>query len=113
VSTVIAVQVRKVDPPQFIAEDMDSLLEEFPGEWGGEQCDSCGCCAYTVEINVRNPKYPASDLIQNWQVRCSGDPDRAREYAEAGADPEQVEAVRTGCGTTYRLGRYDENEVAF
>jgi hypothetical protein len=113
---VIAVQVRQVDPPQFIAEDVDDLLERFPGEWGGEQCDNCGCCAYMIEpipgktIGLR----PAPlDLIQNWQVRCCGEPDTADRYEADGADPEQVEAVRNGCGTTYPLRRYHESQVAF
>jgi len=116
---VICTQVRSVDPPQFIAEDLADLHDRFPGEWGGEQCDACGCCAYTVE---RIPGVEYDDTILNrrlgsevlvWQVRCSGDPDLARQYAEDGAGKEQVLAVQQGCGATYRLMWKHENEVAF
>jgi hypothetical protein len=104
--TVIAVHVRKVDPPQFVAEDLESLE---PGEWSGEQCDSCGCCAYTIE---RNEAFPA-DFIQGWQARCCGDADEARRWADEGADPAQVEAIRTGCGAVYDLRYEPESRVAF
>jgi hypothetical protein len=33
--TVIAVQVRSVDPPQLIAEDMEELKQNYPGKWNG------------------------------------------------------------------------------
>lgn len=108
--TVIAVQVRSVDPPQFVAEDMDDLREQFPGEWGGEQCDSCGLTAYTIEPDPEfgNPTHPLG-----WRARCSGSEWLADEYKQGGADPEQVEAVRKGCGATYRLSIYNESEVQF
>jgi hypothetical protein len=116
---VICTQVRDCDPPQFIAEDLDGLHANFPGEWSGEQCDGCGCCAYSVE------RIPGSDFddtplsrrlgaeILLWQVRCCGEPDTADQWAAEGADPEQVEAVRNGCGATYRLMWKHENEVCF
>lgn len=108
--TVIAVQVRSVDAPQFVAEDMDELKEQFPGPWDGEQCDNCGCCAYTIEPDPRvgNPNHPIG-----WVARCSGEPDTADQYAADGADADQVEAVRNGCGATYQLRRLYASEVAF
>src|SRR5438046_44834 len=108
--TVIAVQVRSVDPPQFIAETMEDLRQQFPGAWAGEQCDNCGCCAYTIEAD---PTFDNDTVPMGWVARCSGDVDLAREYEEDGAGREQVLAVEHGCGTTYRLRLLHEGEVAF
>jgi hypothetical protein len=106
---VICVQVRSVDAPQHIADDMEDLLDRSSRFWSGEQCDSCGCCAYVIE---RNPVFP-DDLVQGWQVRCCGDADEAERWAREGADPEAVEAVRTGCGAVYDLRWEHESKVAF
>jgi hypothetical protein len=107
---VIAVQVRKVDAPQIVAETMQDLVDQFPGEWSGEQCDNCGCCAYTIEPDAT---FGNNTVPMGWVARCSGDVDLARQYAEDGAGKEQVLAVQDGCGTTYRLAWYHENQVAF
>jgi len=116
---VICTQVRDCDPPQFIAEDLDSLRANYPGWWSGEQCDNCGCCAYRVERipgSVVDPSPFTRRLgaeVYFWQVRCCGDAVEAQRWADEGADPEAVEAIRTGCGTTYRLEWKHENEVCF
>lgn len=108
--SVIAVHVRKIDPPQFVAEDMEGLVAEYPGKWGGEQCDNCGCCAYTIEAD---PTFGNDTVPMGWVARCSGDVDLARQYAEEGAGKEQVLAVEHGCGTQYRLRWYQEGQVQF
>jgi hypothetical protein len=107
--SVIAVQVRRVDPPQYVADDIEDLLDRSSRFWSGEQCDSCGCCAYVIERAVDY----SSGSVYGWQVRCCGEPDTAREYEAMGADQAQVDAVRTGCGATYRLGWYHESQVQF
>lgn len=111
--TVIAVQVRKVDPPQFVADDMTDLLERLDNtdrlDWDGEQCDSCGCWTYVIEHVEGKPL----DRITGWQVRCCGNADVAEDTKSMGGDPEQVEAIRTGCGATYMLRYLPEDEVAF
>lgn len=107
--TVICVQVRRVDPPQYVADDLEDMLERSSRYWSGEQCDNCGCCAYVIE---RNPHFP-DDFIQGWQIRCCGDADEARRWADEGASPEAVEAVRTGCGVVYDLRYERESRVAF
>jgi hypothetical protein len=98
--SVIAVRVRPSEsmsqfPPQFIAEDIEDLLERSSREWGGEQCDNCGCDGYVIE---RDPTFP-SDFPEGWVVRCSGS-----EYSDG---------FVKGCDTTYRLGWFPENQVAF
>lgn len=93
---VIAVQVREVDPPQFVAETMDDLREQFPGDWDGEQCDNCGCPGYTIE---RDPTFGNDTVPLGWVARCSG-----YTFADESAP---------GCGATYRLRWYPESEVAF
>ena len=107
--TVIAVQVRSVDPPQLVAEDMEELKAQFPGKWTGEQCDSCGCTVYTIE---RDPKFHG-DTVLAWTARCAGDEDMAKDWADMGADEAAVNATRTGCGAVYRLSFMEEEEVAF
>jgi hypothetical protein len=106
---VIAVQVRRVDPPQHVADDLEDLLDRSSRFWSGEQCDSCGCCAYVIE---RNPAFPA-DVVMGWQVRCCGDANEAQRWQDEGASPEAVEAVRTGCDAVYDLRWLHESQVAF
>lgn len=107
---VIGVHVRKVDPPQLVAEDMDDLLKMVGTVWGGEQCDSCGCCGYTIERRAN--QLGRKDAPAGYVARCSGQPDW-QEYEAMGADAEQVAAVRNGCGAVYSLRWYDEDEVAW
>lgn len=111
---VIAVTVRQGEP-QYVADDMSDLLEKADRlhrfEWYGEQCDSCGCSAYVVEEKPN--RHVRIDLMQSWQVRCSGNPDEAADLEADGADPDLIEAVRTGCGATYRLQRLPEKRVIF
>jgi hypothetical protein len=106
---VICVQVRRGDPPQHVADDIEDLLERSSRFWGGEQCDSCGCHSYVIE---RNPHFP-SDLVQGWQVRCCGDADEAQRWQGEGAEPASVEAIRTGCGAVYNLRWEHEDRVCF
>jgi hypothetical protein len=116
---VICTQVRDCDPPQFIAEDLDGLRANFPGEWSGEQCDGCGCVVYRVE-RIPGTSVDPSPLTRRlgaevlfWQVRCCGSDWDANNAKEMGADDEQVAAIRQGCGATYRLMWRRESEVCF
>jgi hypothetical protein len=113
-STVIAVQVRKVDPPQHLADDMEEFKDLYvplsqalishidqggnfvPGEWGGEQCDNCGCSGYRIE---RNSHFSPDD-IRGWVIVCDG--------AFYGTEDEVK-----GCGTRYMLHYLPEDNVQF
>jgi hypothetical protein len=107
---VIGVHVRKVDSPQLVAEDMEQLLGMVGEEWGGEQCDSCGCSAYTIERKAN--QLGRRDAPAGYVARCSGEDRLADEY-EAQGDHDTAEAVRKGCGTTYSLRWYDGDKVAW
>lgn len=108
--SVIAVQVRSVDAPQHIADDIEDLLDLSSRFWSGEQCDSCGCCAYVIE---RDPQVRFDFIPEGWVVRCCGDADEAERWQREGATPEAVQAIRTGCGARYSLRWYQEGQVAF
>jgi hypothetical protein len=105
--TVVAAHVRRIDPPQFVAETVDDLFEGM--EWSGEQCDNCGCYAYTVKRIGPLPEWHP----HAWVVECDGDPDEAEEWARDGAGEAQVKAVHEGCHTQYTLQWLSESEVCF
>lgn len=109
--TVIAVQVRASDPPQFVAQDMTDLeaLAWSGVNWTGEQCDSCGCSAYAIE---RDENFD-EDVIMGWRMRCCGDPAEAARWEREGAEPAAVAAWRTGCSATYPLRYLSEDLVTF
>jgi hypothetical protein len=101
-SNVIAAHVRKIDPPQFVAEDIEELLAKVGEDWSGEQCDSCGNCLYIIKHD------PAFEL------------DRVRKhnvanafYVECTRDDDEDLPEGVGCGTEYRLRWYDESQVCF
>jgi hypothetical protein len=80
---VIAVQVRSVDPPQLVTEDLADLADHTP--WDGEQCDSCGVSGYTLRL------FPGqrADRVTSWRMVCTGT-DYGDGYVE-------------GCGAEYLL----------
>jgi hypothetical protein len=80
---VIAVQVRSVDPPQLVAEDLADLVDHTP--FDSEQCDSCGCSGYTIRLLSGQP----ADRITSWYVVCTG-----TDFADGFVE---------GCGTEYHL----------
>jgi hypothetical protein len=81
--TVVAVRVRRVDPPQLVVEDLADLRDG--DEWAGEQCDSCGLPGYTIRLLPGQP----ADQITSWRVVCTG-----ADYGDEWLD---------GCSTEYRL----------
>jgi hypothetical protein len=107
--TVIAAHVRQVDPPQFVAEDLDDLFDMVGQEWAGEQCDNCGNSLYTVRFDSANfeaDKVKRHQAALAFYVECTPDKDLWERNGQE--IPEGV-----GCGTQYRLRWYHENEVAF
>lgn len=102
-SAVIAAHVRKIDPPQFIAEDLEELEAKVGEEWGGEQCDNCGNSLYIIG---RDYTFERRNHPRAFFVKCVPDHDM---WQDAGQEiPEGV-----GCGTEYRLAWYREEEVQF
>lgn len=98
-ASVRAFQPRKVDPPQFVAEDGDELAARVGEIIGGEQCDRCGNSAYRVDRVGHGSPEP----IYGFTARCVTDPDQ---------DPEQ-DGQFTGCGIGYPIGIWDEDAVTF
>lgn len=80
---VVAVQVRRVDAPQLVTEDLADLVDHTP--FDSEQCDSCGCSGYTIRLLPGQP----ADRITSWRVVCTG-----MDYGDGYVE---------GCGTDYRL----------
>jgi antirestriction protein ArdC len=87
---VWCVQVRKVDPPQFVAEIDDNLDDHVGGLVGFEQCDNCGNVAYEI----------VKDGKQYYAV-CTEDPD------------DEISRQFGGCGTRYRVRLEKARQVAF
>lgn len=90
-SSVRAFQPRKIDPPHFVAENVDDLEDMLGGFVGAEQCDGCGNSTYLIETD--GPKYIA---------RCAVDPTDSEEFRHPAP-----------CGTAYRIGIWDEDQVVF
>jgi hypothetical protein len=94
--SVRAFQPRKIDPPHFVAEDIDAL-EELEGSFvGGEQCDGCGNHSYQVRVRMIQPG------VRQFEAVCAVDPDESPEFRH----PEP-------CGTAYPITIWDEDEVVF
>jgi hypothetical protein len=99
---VIAAHVRSCDPPQFIAEDLDELIEKVDTEVSLEQCDNCGNSLYVIRRDANFDKV----IVIAFYVECVPDKDF---WTDNGLEiPEGV-----GCGTRYRLAWKSESEVAF
>jgi hypothetical protein len=81
--TVVAVQVRSVDPPQLVVQDLEDLVDG--NSLDGEQCDACGSSGYTIKLLAGQP----ADRITSWRVVCTG-----TDFADGFVE---------GCGTEYRL----------
>lgn len=83
-----------IDPPHFVAEDIDELaLKE--GEFvGAEQCDGCGNATYEIQVRMIQPG------VRQYEAVCKVDP----------TDDVQHPAP---CGAAYSIRIWDEEEVVF
>jgi hypothetical protein len=87
---VYAFHPRKVDPPQFVAEDVEYLDSMVGGFISGEQCDGCGNSSYRVE--TAHGKYSAVCEV----------PLYSHEFQHPAP-----------CGCRYAITTYDDSEVTF
>lgn len=95
-NSVRAFQPRQIDPPHFVAEDLEEL-EEKEGEWlGAEQCDGCGNSTYQIRVRMIQPG------VRQFEAVCAADPDDDPEFRHS--DP---------CGTAYKISIWDEDLVVF
>lgn len=99
---VRAFQPRKIDPPHFVAENLDELAERVGDLISGEQCDNCGNSCYRIERVGHGSPEP----IYGFSARCVTDPD-------LGPGPDNDEGQFTGCGRGYPISVWDEEEVVF
>lgn len=94
--SVRAFQPRKIDPPHFVAEDLDEL-EGREGEFlGAEQCDGCGNSTYEIRVRMIQPG------VRQFEAVCAVDPTDADEFRHS--DP---------CGTAYPIRIWDDELVVF
>lgn len=89
--SVRAFQPRSIDPPHFVAEDLNELQEKVGEFVNGEQCDGCGNSVY----EIREGKYGQYEAV------CAVE------------DPEGEFAHPAPCGHAYRITIWDEGEVVF
>ena len=94
--SVRAFQPRSIDPPQFVAETLDDLVELEGTFIGGEQCDGCGNHSYEVQVKMIAPG------TRQFVAVCKTDPDESEEFRH----PEP-------CGAVYRITIWDEDLVQF
>lgn len=95
-ASVRAFQPRKIDPPQFVAEDYESL-QEMEGDFiSAEQCDGCGNSSYQIRVRMIQPG------VKQYEAVCAVDPDDDPEFAHTAP-----------CGTAYRIKIWDEDLVCF
>jgi hypothetical protein len=94
---VFAVQVRRSDPPQFVAEDSLGLAERAGELLYLEQCDYCGNSCYRLERVGHGSPRP----IYGYSARCITDPDKDDD------DPAE------GCGKGYPVRLYAAEGVCF
>ena len=89
--SVRAFQPRKVDPPQFVAEDEIALDQLVGGFIPGEQCDGCGNSSYRVE-----------GAHGSWWAVCAVDPSDDPEFQHTAP-----------CGARYAIGVWEDDLVTF
>ncbi len=95
---VFCVQVREVDPPQFLAEDEDELTDIDGDILSLEQCDRCGLTAFLVHAETRT-------------VVCCGSEDLASERLDL--PMADIHAALYGCETIYPIRLRPSKEVSF
>jgi hypothetical protein len=94
--SVRAFQPRKIDPPHFVAEDLDELVEKEGEYVGAEQCDGCGNSTYLIRVRIIQPG------VRQFEAVCAVDPDDDPEFAHPAP-----------CGTAYQIKLWDEDLVVF
>jgi len=98
---VWCVQVRSVDPPQFVAEAQDSLDDHVGGFHGFEQCDGCGNSAYEL-VREDNPERLTEFSVRHrYYMVCTEDPD------------DEISRQFGGCGARYRVHLQPSRNVQF
>lgn len=95
-ASVRAFQPRKIDPPHFVAEDLQELEEKLGEFIGAEQCDGCGNSTYLITSRLIQPG------VRQFEAVCMADPDEDPEFRHP--DP---------CGTHYPIKIWDEDLVVF
>jgi hypothetical protein len=95
--SVRAFQPRSIDPPHFVAEDLDELAEKVGEYVSAEQCDGCGNSCYQIRVRMIQPG------VRQFEAVCAVDPDTVGgEFTHT--DP---------CGDAYRITIWDEEQVVF
>jgi hypothetical protein len=89
---VFAVQPRRYDPPQFVAETEDELDGKIGEFIGCGQCDSCGNSTYRIEPGKK----------RGFVAVCTIDPDDDPEFRWPEA-----------CGTRYPIHLERAGDTAF
>lgn len=90
---VYAFWPREIDPPHFVAEDIEDLEDRVGTFIGGAQCDGCGNHSYRVEKRSHGHAFFAV---------CAPDPDEDPEFRHP--DP---------CGEAYAIHLYNADDVVF
>ena len=95
--SVRAFQPRSIDPPQFVAENIDDLADLVGSFVGAEQCDGCG--NHTYQIRQQGPTVAYG---QTYVAVCAVDPHDDPEFHHPAP-----------CGTAYPIKLWDEDLVVF
>lgn len=93
---VLAFRPRSIDPPHFVAETRDELVDKVGEYIGGEQCDGCGNSTYLI---VQDNHYSDDRHIY---ARCAVDPSDSDEFKH----PEP-------CGRKIAITLWNEDDVVF
>lgn len=90
---VFAFHPRRIDPPHFVAEDLDELAQKEGELIPGEQCDRCGNSCYRIDAVTINRARP------DWFATCVTDP--------------YDERLAVGCGASYPVQLWLAEKVVF
>jgi hypothetical protein len=97
---VYSVQVRSVDPPQFVAETTEDLAMMDGEVMHLEQCDRCGNIAYRVDADGLE-RSDGTIAVANAFVVCVEDADS------------EISRQFGGCGAQYPIRLRPTRRVAF
>lgn len=94
--SVRAFQPREIDPPQFVAYDIDELAEKEGEYVSAGQCDGCGNGTYQVRVRMIQPG------VRQFEAVCATDPTDDPEFAHPAP-----------CGAAYPIRIYDDEAVTY